>query len=481
MATVGQNIKAVDYNNVQTTIANILGPAATGYGQVLQSGQVAVTAKVLKSDFNALQNDITTTFFHQLGTAPSPVLTTATTSTKITAADWNAYSTMASALANQSPNSTGGVSYPGCYKTIAGNQYNTPGVTNGVSAIQGFPHQAIRDGNPRPWGGTTVVNTGSGYNFTFGQSNIPIVSETVSVNWTGNSSAGYTAAQAAQYFFNSGGQLTFNASLGGPGSTPSSTLIPTPTGGKNYSWYLLLNSMQTITFDYNGVTTTGSGTGSSYGWNYLQGQKGQPLVPIFTASVGAAGSSQYAPNQYTIWAGLNSGGNSLTFQIMFEDLSSGIPVQQGTVSSVAGTNTITLSSTVNLSVGTVIFFTGTGSNGISVSTVPSPQPYYIASVNTGTNQITIATSYNNATAAVPTIVNTLSPGTVGSMSFQAAGTEEFFNSRVTPYDIDEDVTGYLVSNVNMNYAGGTGSVQMYFTSGGNTYNYLPTISAVTVL
>jgi hypothetical protein len=67
------------------------------------------------------------------------------------------------------------------------------------------------------------------------------------------------------------------------------------------------------------------------------------------------------------------------------------------------------------------------------------------------------------------------------MTYQAAGTEDFFRVNTNPYDIDEDVTGYLVSNVNMNYSGGSNGAQMSFTNGGNTYNYLPTISSLTVL
>ena len=238
--------------------------------------------------------------------------------------------------------------------------------------------------------------------------------------------------------------------------------------------------MGTITFDYNGVRYSGSGgTTTSYGWNYLQGIKGQPLVPIFTASVGAAGSSIYAPNQYTIWAGLNTQGNALTFQVMFEDLSTGFPVVTGNVLSVSGTNTVNLQSVSNIAQGTVIVFKGTGSNGISAGNPGTA--YYVASVNVPANAITLATSYNNATATVPVTINTLTAGSISGMTYQAAGTEDFFRVNTNPYDIDEDVTGYLVSNVNMNYSGGTNGVQMSFTNGGNTYNYLPTISSLTVL
>jgi hypothetical protein len=474
MASVGSTITAADFNALQNIIAPILGTATTGYGQILQSSQVTIGNKVKQADWNALQADITKAFYHQLGTAPSPALTTATTTITIQYADLNAYSTMSTALANTSSNTTNGVTYPGVYNQVASNQYITP--TSG-GAIQGFPHQTIRDGTARPWGGTTTPNSGPGYNFGVTESGIPIVSESLSVIW--NAGTGYTGTQAAQYFFNSGGQLQFTASLGSPGSTTYSTIVP-PAGTKNNSWYQLLNNMGTITFDYNGVRYSGSGgTTTSYGWNYLQGIKGQPLVPIFTASVGAAGSSIYAPNQYTIWAGLNTQGNALTFQVMFEDLSTGFPVVTGNVLSVSGTNTVNLQSVSNIAQGTVIVFKGIGSNGISAGNPGTA--YYVASVNVPANAITLATSYNNATATVPVTINTLTAGSISGMTYQAAGTEDFFRVNTNPYDIDEDVTGYLVSNVNMNYSGGTNGVQMSFTNGGNTYNYLPTISSLTVL
>jgi len=140
-----------------------------------------------------------------------------------------------------------------------------------------------------------------------------------------------------------------------------------------------------------------------------------------------------------------------------------------------------LASVTNIAQGTVIFFKGTGSNGISAGNPGTA--YYVASVNVPANAITLATSYNNATATVPIIINTLVAGSIstGAMTYQAAGTEDFFRNNTNPYDIDEDITGYLVNNVNMNYSGGSNGAQMSFTNGGNTYNYLPTISSLTVL
>jgi len=476
MASVGSNISAADYNAVQNIIAPILGTAATGYGQILQSNQVLVNNKITQADWNALQADITKTFYHQIGTAPSPSLTTATTLIKIAYSDLNAYSVMSSALANTSSNTSNAVTYPGAYNQIASNQYITP--TSGAS-IQGFPHQVTRDGVSRPWGGTTTPNAGPGYNFQSVKSGIPIISEQMSVTW--NAGTGYTGAQAAQYFFNSGGQLQFSASLGDTGSTPTSTIVP-PAGTKNNSWWNLLDKMGVITFDYNGVRYSGTGgTVTSIGWNYLQSNKGQPLVPIFTASLGAAGSSIYAPNQYTIWAGLNTQGNVLTFQVFFEDLSSGFPVVTGTVNSISGTNTINLQSVSNIAQGTIIIFKGTPgtANGLTVST--TGVAYYVASVNVPANAITISSSYNNATATVPVTIATLTAGVLSGITYQAAGTEDFFRNNTNPYDIDEDVSGFLTNNVNMNYSGGTNGVQMAFTNGGNTYNYLPTIASLTTL
>jgi len=605
-------ILANDYNTIYNTISPILGRASTGYGQILNSSTVSSGNTISTAQWNALQQDITNVYQHQLNNTPSPALTTASSSVKIKETDRIAYLTMSSALANSGSGSiVNGITYPGCYAIPPNGQLATP--TIGTPTSGGFPFITARQGSSRPWGGTSITNpssgsvaasgyisgttmttittpsgsfaagmtvTGSGVSagtvitavnvatfsgyivgniltvsgvtgplsggmllfggggnlaagtivtggggstwtiagpaqtvgsagslqpfsaysytvnntqtvaslalpetltctFNVSESNTPIISNTVTVTFP--SGTGYSGSQAAKYFFNSGGSIQFSASMSSPGTISptiptSAGAVPT-TGTKNYSWYTILNGMGTVTFSYYGTSPSGSGTGTGNGWQYFLNNAGGPLVPIFTNSVGAPGSSVYAPNQYTIWAQLNSAGNQLTFQIMFEDLSSGFPVVTGTANSTGASNTVFLSSVSNIIQGTVILFKGTGGNGLSAGSPGST--YYVASVNSGNNSVTLATSYNNATAATPITSDVaLSTGSLSGTTFQAAGTEDFYKTTVNPYDIDEDVTGTVASEVNISYASGN-YVTMAPVS--NLYNYLPAIGQITSL
>jgi hypothetical protein len=611
-------VTANDYNTIQSTISPILGRYSTGYGQLLNSGQVSTGSLVRVTDWNALQQDITNLYQHQLSNTPSPSLTTASTTIKIKETDRIAYQTMATALANSSANTTNNINYPGCYALVVSNQ-STNSLSTPTSG--GFPYTSTRIGTVRPWGGTsvtnppggpvtaigyitgttlatnytpsnaivtgmtvtgagvlsgttitavntatfygyitntalivqsgtvvgtilpnmylyggggvgvqggvalgtvivagggttwavnisqtvgnsgggsgwqpftatnytinqsqTVANAGTPENLTFSlnvsESNTSIVQNVITVTWSGGT--GYSAAQAAQYFFNSGGSIQFTASMSAPGvSSPTIPAgagnVPT-TGTKNFSWYSILNGMGTVSFSYSGTSASGAGTGTSNGWQYFLANAGQPATPIFVNSLGAPGTSVYAPNQYTIWASLNAQGNSLTFQIDFEDLSSGFPLTTGTVNSTGASATVFLSNVTNIIQGTVIIFKGTGGNGL-VAGSPGTT-YYVASVNSGNNSVTLSSSYNNATASTPITITALSTGTVAGTTFQAAGTEDFYKSGVNPYDIDEDVTGSLASQVNINYASGS-YVTMAPVS--NAYNYLPSVSTITSL
>ena len=618
-------ILANDYNTIQGTIAGILGNASTGYGQPLNSTAVSTGNNIKVTDWNALQQDITNVYYHQIQT-PALSLTTATNAIKIKETDRLAYQTIATNLANIGTATVNGVSYPGAYAIPPSTQ-----LTNSASSptAGGFPYIANRIGTSRPWGGTSTSNpttpiTATGYitgttlttttlpsgsiaagmrisggsiaagttistvnysvfsgyinstglintigpisqaivspamldgagqsylpvkpiilygsgtqyqtnntltnvgtsgnpvqfnatsytisssqsvgnisspvtfSASFGtpESNVSVISNIITVSWTGGN--GYSAAQAAQYFFNSGGSIQFNASMSSPGTlTPtiptSAGAIPT-TGTKNYSWYTLLNNMGTINFSYYGVTQSGSGgTGTSYGWQYFLSQAGNQFTPIFVQSAGTPGTNLYAPNQYTIWAQLNAQANQLTFQIDFEDLSSSFPTVTGTVSSTGAPSSVFLNiSQGNISSilqGTIIILTGTGGNGLTGGTGSSATTYYVASVNAGNNSVTLATSYNNATAATPIVISNLITATLSGTSFQAAGTEDYYkqvafgSGGTNPYDIDEDVTGTLSSEVNISYASGN-YVTMVNATGQNVYNYLPNITTVNPL
>lgn len=70
---VGDKIRTVDYNSIQTRIANILGTgsASLGYGQTVQSSQVDTSNKVSVNEWGNLRNDIINVYRHQTNSIPN--------------------------------------------------------------------------------------------------------------------------------------------------------------------------------------------------------------------------------------------------------------------------------------------------------------------------------------------------------------------------------------------------------------------------
>lgn len=229
---------------------------------------------------------------------------------KIKDSDRAAYLAVAGALQSQTSVTVGGITYPGCYVTAPSGQTTTP-----VSGI--WPVSSSRS---TAWGGITE----SGYN----QPNTAedTINHIIQVT--------FPSALAAQYYFNSGSLITFTASQ-------SNTSTP-----KNLSWYTLLNNV-TVTFGYSGASGSKNGssigTGSSYGWIYFLSNKGTQQT-IFTNVVS---SGTYAPNQYDILCTLDATGTILTFQIQFQDLTTGSGASSWPGDG-GGPVTGTITSTVNL-------------------------------------------------------------------------------------------------------------------------------------
>jgi hypothetical protein len=255
MASVGSKVTASDFNGVQSTITTVLG---TYYGQSLASSQVAATtSKITAAQWQALYTDILTAYNHQ--NSVNGTLTYPTTSQTVQAGIFNAYSTMATnCLTN----------YTNFY--------------SGYSATQSFSTLSI----PGGWGNSSTNTAIHTLNVTFSN------------------------ATTASYYFNAGGQIRFTASLASNGSA------------KDNSWSSMLSHMGTIAFGVSNTTTLAGavtpGTGSNIGFNQLSGS----YQLIYTKSTE---NSTYSPNQYNIYA-LISGG-TITFKIEFEDLSG--PAYQG--------------------------------------------------------------------------------------------------------------------------------------------------------
>jgi hypothetical protein len=304
MAGVGQKIEANDYNTIQTTISQVLGTNPAGYGQTVRSSQVATSSKITAAQWNALQADITAVNYHQLNTAPvysGVALTTASTTVKIKDADRAAYLAVAQALLNTSPSTVGGVSYPGAH-VVAPTGQNTSGSTN-------FPVSSSRNGSTKPWGGT-------GYETTI----------------THTTTLTFANILAAEYFFNSGSVVTFTASATG-GTTGTN-------GTKDYSWATLLTNMHTVTFSYSGTRGSGSGTGTSYGWSYFNANRGTSQT-VFT---NALSSGLYSPNQYDLVVSVDSTGTVYTFSCRFEDIGSSGSVDENVTATIQSDLNVTYAS-----------------------------------------------------------------------------------------------------------------------------------------
>lgn len=69
---VGDKIRTVDYNTIQTRVANILGTGSgsLGYGQTVQSSQVTTSNNVTINEWGNLRNDIINIYRHQNNSIP---------------------------------------------------------------------------------------------------------------------------------------------------------------------------------------------------------------------------------------------------------------------------------------------------------------------------------------------------------------------------------------------------------------------------
>lgn len=290
MTGVGNPISATDYDTIQNLVADILGSTTDGYGNTVSSSQVstgvAPASDVTFLEWNNLQNDITKLFWHQLGSAPTPPLTTATALVSIREADRAAYLAMATALCSSTPSTVNGVNYPGCYAVPPTGQNSTATLATGqrtTSWIGNVPHIVTMD---------------------------------------------FTSAARAKYFFNAGGVIKFNAGLSNIPTDGSTTL--------DQDWQTLLNNMGTITFSRISTTSSGSGSGSAIGFNQLTSTPQQ----IFIKTMGIP---TYAADNYNIYASISGG--VITFTINFANTytsTGNAPWQQyfnvaGTLTSVVST------------------------------------------------------------------------------------------------------------------------------------------------
>lgn len=281
---VGDLILATDFNTMRSDIASVLGKTLTGYGQELRATSVARTDLVTSSDMQSLYLDMIATRVHQIGSVDARI-------------DIPLVGDIVGWNTSTDPN--------GIKKGIADFILVKNSIAAFDGSISGFPSgnftvatasSSSRNGGTSPWGtpGTTQTITHT-LTFTF------------------------TDANHIAYYFNSGGQIRFSASLASP---------PDP---KSVNWQSMLSAMGVVAFDkWETRSLNLSGSGSSIGYN--------TLTSVYQTVYLKTGSSVYAENNYTVEARKPTT-TTIQFRITFNDLDAGSSITSPVDESVLGTIT----------------------------------------------------------------------------------------------------------------------------------------------
>lgn len=233
-------VSKTKFNEIQSLVASIVGTGSGnyGYGNNLSSSQKSQGDKVTVADWANLSVDLYNAAYHQ-GSSISP--TAVSTSTKITATVVNTYIT--------------------AVNTIDTNRFS----------ISEYSDESLLSSTRTTSWSATVTHA---FYLDFGNHN------------------------NARYFFNSGGDIRFSASISGYSNSQGT------------SWYDLFNGMVVI-MDHLGTGTTSGGTAYGYGFENLSSF----YVTIFTKS----GTGFYSSNDYRIQLKYDGAGKIYGI-IDFEDL-----------------------------------------------------------------------------------------------------------------------------------------------------------------
>lgn len=253
MAGQGTKIAAIDYNNIQSIISLVLGTGSDqfGYGQPVASSQVSTNNKITVTQWNNLRSDLLKCRRHQTEVDESGELVDPTVNTTITEAHRQAYLNFAERI------------------RLDANRLASPPDLQASKADLVLPRKV----RTSQWNGT--------------------LTQTITVN--------FGSADAARFYFNSGGDFRFSVDY-----------VKETTNPKNDSWETIFNTMGTIIFNHT-ETTANSGITTAYGWYDLTTSD----LQIFEK---ATTTPTYSPNRYRILAKTDSQRTSLTFTIRWEDL-----------------------------------------------------------------------------------------------------------------------------------------------------------------
>lgn len=207
---VGDIITAARYNNLQSRVATIMGVGSgdDGYGQALDSSQVAVSEKVTATHMALLFNDISAGRKHQTNVTPTDIALISATDV---IEDSN------------TTNKKGVAQFENITTTLEVEKFNID--VNQASAESGIQGQFTTD-----WNGQ--------------------LDHIVNVTFTGS--------DHARHFFNAGGEVRLTANIAYIGSE-----------SKTVDWMTILANMGTIKMGYISTSTTGSGTAAAIGYHNL--------------------------------------------------------------------------------------------------------------------------------------------------------------------------------------------------------------------
>lgn len=264
----GDKVFDGDYNAVQTFVNNLMGSGSGNYGYGQLGGSYGTYSsstsrssgtKILASDLQNLKADLDKASHHQTGSATA--LTGITTGTKLSAADWNSYYSSGQTLFDSTNR----------FRLHATNQALGTAVTGVLTS---------------GWNGTRTHE--------------------VSVD--------FGSANAARYFFNTGGWIQVQGTVDTPGSS----------GTKPYSWNnMLATRITAMRFGHNYTSITGPGSGggvtvttsSAIGW--FSGIT--PGSASWTQILLAVDTTPYSNNDYTVNAKIDATSTYLYLQIIFDD------------------------------------------------------------------------------------------------------------------------------------------------------------------
>jgi hypothetical protein len=263
--TTGSIIFASEYNTLQNQIASVMGVGSGtyGYGQSspgYTSSQIVGKPTITTPQWRNLRSDLVNAYTHQGSPGNLTIPAVPTSSTKVTAADYTLYAALATAV------------YNNVNITPPSDQASLTSFTTGQRTTA--------------WNGT--------------------ISHTITMT--------FASADAARYYFNSGSNFQFSASLtdypGYPGFGAANTSY-----AKDLDWNTMLANMKTITFNYKNTTCSGSYTSIASNVGYYQ--LNTTPQEIFRKQTS---EPSYTPNRYTILANVNASGSVITFNIQFSDL-----------------------------------------------------------------------------------------------------------------------------------------------------------------